>query len=138
MRGVKALIAGISTIIILGLFGQLTVLLAEVAYNSLAENFTFLYPYRKPFSYVMMATGFALVMLCGGYVTAAIAHQKIYLYSSIAAIVSCSISLWSSLITEIFTPLAIVFLSYGLVFSLLGSWFWKKKHNIAYTATDIV
>ena len=135
MRGIKALIVGISTIIILGLLSQLTVLLADVAYNSLAKNYSIFTPYRKLFTYFMTAVGFALVMLCGGYVTAAIARQKIYLYSSIAAIVSCSISLWSSLITEIFTPLAIFFLLYGITFALLGSWFWKRSTSLFFKSS---
>lgn len=126
MNGLKALIIGIVTIIILGLLVQVAVLLAEVGYNSLSNTYSILDPYKNVFVYSIVAIGFALVMICGGYVTAAVSRQKIYLYSSIAAFTACGISLWSSLVTEIFTPIAVLFLIYGISFSLLGSWLWKK------------
>jgi hypothetical protein len=126
MSGLKAVISGIVTILILGLITQVAVLLAEVGYNNLSNSYPFIDPYKQWFVYSTVAIGFALVMLCGGYITAAISRQKIYTYSFIAAFVACGISLWSSLVTEVFTSSALLFLIYGITFSLLGSWFWKK------------
>jgi len=127
MNGLKAVISGIITILILGLMTQVAVLLAEVGYNSLANSYPIIDPFKQWFVYFTVATGFALVMLCGGYITAAISKQKIYIYSFIAAFVACGISLWSSLVTEVFTSSALIFLIYGIVFSLIGSWVWKRK-----------
>ena len=127
MNGLKAIVSGIIAILILGLITQVAVLLAEVGYNSLAKSYPLIEPFRQWFVYSTVAIGFALVMLCGGYITAAISRQKIYIYSFIAAFVACSISLWSSLETEVFTSSALLFLLYGIVFSLIGSWFWKRN-----------
>ncbi|MFK5891649.1 MAG: hypothetical protein QM504_00335 [Pseudomonadota bacterium] len=129
MSGLKALIAGISTILILGLVSQLAVFMASFSYGNLAKTYTILSPYSQLFTYSLIAIAFAIVTFCGGFITAAISRQKIYLYSLSAAVIACGISLWFSVGSDIFTPMVSLYISYGILFSLLGSWVWKKNYT---------
>jgi len=127
MQGFKGIIAGIITIIVLGLVNQLVVIMANVGYHEIGKSYSFILPYINIFSYIIGILGFAIVMICGGFITAAIAQQKIYRNAIIAALIASIASLWWSLRTDIFTPIALLFLIFSILFALWGSWVWKKK-----------
>jgi len=136
MQGFKAVSAGIITIVVLGLVNQLVVIMANVAYNEVAKSYVFLSPYLNLFTIMVGAIGFAIVMVCGGFITAFISQENIYRYSIIAALIASIASLWWSLRSDIFTPIALLFLIFGVVFSIWGSWMWKKKFLPEKPATD--
>jgi len=127
MTGFKAISAGIVTIIVLGLVNQLVVIMANVGFSSLAKSYEVFSPYINLLTYIVGAIGYFSVMFCGGFVTAGICREKIYRHALIAAVIASSASLWLSLRSDIFTPIALVFLLSGILFTLLGSWVWKNS-----------
>jgi len=127
MTGLKAITAGIITIIVLGLVNQLVVIMANVGFSSLAKSYEIFSPYINLLTYIVGGMGYFVVMFSGGFVTAAISREKIYQRALIAGVIASSASLWWSLRTDIFTPIAVVFLLAGVLFTLLGSWSWTKS-----------
>lgn len=132
MQGIKAIVTGIIVITVLGLVNQLVVIMANVAYHELTKSYSFLAPYIDIFTYIVGGVGFAIVMACGGIVTAMMTLENVYRNAIIAALIASSVSLWWSLRTDIFTLVALLFLVFGVIFTVWGSWAWKKRADKIY------
>ena len=129
LNSIKAISFGILTIIILGLVNQLVLILSLVAYSELAKTYSVLQPWSQVFTYALGALGYFIVMFFGGLTTSAIAQTQPYIKSMIAAFLGSSFSLYLSLKDEIFTPIALVFIVFGILSTLFGCWAWKQWKN---------
>ena len=128
MKSLKAIISGFITIMLLGLCNQLVVIMAAVWFNHLGESYPLIAAYEQDLLNTLLITGLFFVMAAGGYVTAAIAPRRIYLHSMIAALIGSSLSLYLSLRQDMLTPMALLYLFFGVTFCLAGSWYWKRKN----------
>lgn len=122
----KAISYGIITIIILGLVNQLALIMALVSYGSLERTYPALLPWTQLFTYAVGGLGFFVVMSIGGFVTAMSSLKDSYANAIIASILGSSISLYLSLKDEIFTPIALFFIVFGIASSVFGCWIWQR------------
>lgn len=125
-NSLKAISLGVITIFILGLVNQLVLIMSSVAYNSLIKFSPVFLEWSQVFTYVLAGIGFFIVMAGGGLVTAMVALQKAYSKAIIASILGSSISLYLSLQSEIFTPMAFFFVIFGVISSIIGCWGWQR------------
>ena len=114
------------TIVILGLFNQLILIMALVGYGSLAKTYSALLPWTQVITYALGGLGYFIVMFFGGLVTTMAAVKHSYPKAIAASILGSSISLSLSLKDEVFTPIALFFMLFGIAASILGCWFWHK------------
>ncbi|MCW8928844.1 MAG: hypothetical protein OQL19_01245 [Gammaproteobacteria bacterium] len=126
INSLKAITLGVITIFILGLVNQLVLIMSAVGYNSLIKVAPVFIPWSQLFTYVLAGIGFFIVMASGGLVTARAAITHPYTKAIIASIIGSSISLYLSLQEEIFTPIALFFLIFGIISSVIGCWIWQK------------
>ena len=126
MNSLKAISLGVITIFILGLVNQLVLIMSAVGFNSLIKISPEFSTWSQEFTYVMAGLGVFIVMASGGLVTAKAALDRAYTKAIIASIIGSSISLYLSLKDEIFTPIALFFLIYGIISSVIGCWIWQK------------
>lgn len=131
LNSLKAISFGVITIIILGLVNQLVLIMSTVGYNLLVRAYPLFAPWSQTVTYGLAGIGFFIVMAGGGLVTARAALQHAYTKAIIASILGSSISLYLSLKDEIFTPIALFFLIYGIISSTAGCWLWKKYQGNA-------
>ena len=128
MNSLKAIISGFITITVLGLCNQLLVIMAAVWFNHLGETYALIAAYEQALLNTLLIIGLFFVMAAGGYVTAALSPRRIYLHSMIAALIGSGLSLYLSLRQDILTPMSLLYLLTGIVFCLVGSWYWKKNN----------
>ena len=126
LNSLKAISLGVLTIFILGLVNQLVLIMSAVGYNSLVKISPVFLPWTQEFTYILAGIGFFIVMACGGLVTARAALHQPYLKAVIASILGSSISLYLSLKDEIFTPIALFFVLFGIISSVIGCWAWQR------------
>lgn len=126
INSLKAISLGVITIFILGLVNQLVLIMSAVGFNSLSQISPELSSWSQEFTYVLAGLGVFIVMASGGLVTARSALDRAYSKAIIASIIGGSISLYLSLKDEIFTPIALFFLIYSIISSVIGCWVWKK------------
>jgi hypothetical protein len=126
LNSLKAISLGVITIFILGLVNQLVLILSTVGYHSLIEYSSIFAPWSQLFTYILAGIGVFIVMATGGLVTARAALEHAYSKAIIASVLGSSISLYLSLKDEIFTPIALFFMTYGIISSVIGCWIWKK------------
>lgn len=129
LNSLKAISLGVLTIFILGLVNQLILIMSAVGYNSLVKIIPALMPWSQVFTYVLAAIGFFMVMASGGLVTAMVAARQAYSKAVIASLLGSSISLYLSLKDEIFTPIALFFVLFGVASSMAGCWGWKQYRS---------
>ena len=122
INSLKAISYGIISIIILGLFNQLILILALVEYSVLAKTYPVLLPWSQVFTYALGGLGYFIVMFFGGIITTMAALKHTYINAVAASILGSSISLYLSLKDEIFTPTALFFLILGIISSIFGCW----------------
>ncbi len=133
LNSLKAISYGIISIIFLGLCNQLLLIMGLVAYGSLAKTYPLLSDWSQTFTYVLGGSGYFIVMFIGGFITTMAALSNHYRYSIIAALLGSSLSLYMSLKNEIFTPIALFFLLFGILAAVLGCHF-----QLAYKAKKAV
>ena len=126
LNSLKAISLGVITILILGLVNQLVLIMSTVAYNSLIKFSPLFLEWSQVFTYVLAGIGFFIVMAGGGLVTAMVALQRAYSKAVIASVLGSSISLYLSLQGEIFTPIALFFVLFGVISSIIGCRGWKN------------
>jgi len=122
INSLKAISYGVISIVILGLFNQLILILALVWYSTLAKTYPELLPWSQVVTYALGGLGYFIVMFLGGIVTTMAALKHTYKNAIIASILGSSISLYLSLKDEIFTPIALFFLILGIISSIFGCW----------------
>lgn len=136
-NSLKAISLGVITIFILGLVNQLVLIMSSVAYNSLIKFSPVFLEWSQVFTYVLAGIGFFIVMAGGGLVTAMVALQKAYSKAIIASILGSSISLYLSLQSEIFTPMAFFFVIFGVISSIIGCWGWQRYQQKKSNSTHL-
>ncbi len=129
INSLKAISYGIISIVILGLFNQLILILALVWYSTLAKTYPELLPWSQVVTYALGGLGYFIVMFLGGLVTAMASVKHTYSNAAAASILGSSISLYLSLKDEIFTPIALFFMILGIISSILGCWIWHKYQH---------
>ena len=137
LNSLKAISYGIITIFILGLCNQLLLIMGLVAYGSLTKTYPMLSEWSQIFTYALGGSGYFVVMLVGGFITTMAAVNKHYTATIIAAILGSSFSLYMSLKDEIFTPIALFFLLFGIFAAIMGCRFqlaYKAKKSVPLSA----
>jgi hypothetical protein len=103
--------------------------MSAVGYTSLSKWSPVFQPWSQVFTYTLAGIGFFVVMATGGMVTAMVALRHAYRKALIASFFGSSISLYLSLKDEIFTPIALFFIIFGLASSAIGCWLWKNHQK---------
>lgn len=130
INNIKAISVGVISILIMGLFYQLVLIMAAVGYNSLMKWSDIFVPWSSLFTYLIAGIGFFIVMTIAGLLTAMASTKNPCGNAVIAALMGSAISLYLSLQQEIFTLLALLFLCFGMVCSILGCRLWLRfDHN---------
>ncbi len=80
MKSIKAIAAGSLFIIVVILFLQLAYIFIAVAYNALAKDYSFLNDISTYFRYFIGIPVFMVIMFVGGFITANIAREKVWLH----------------------------------------------------------
>jgi len=123
----KALVAGILTILAIGLLAQFVFLLTAT-WTTILKNRQEIDPqYLQAMIY---STGFifALITLApGGYITARIAKTKVVLHCSIVGAVATIASLATAPGAKHATTIGLVFVVVGIGMTVLGGVIWKRR-----------
>jgi len=123
----KALTIGISSIVIMGLTLQLIFLLLATAYAHFIKDHPDLTELGTMVSYAAGISGYFIIMYLGGYITAHLAQKKIMLHCFIVSSSVIGLSLITSVRSDNFTYMSIIFSLTGLIFTLAGGRAWSKK-----------
>lgn len=131
MKGIslKALAVGVTSIIAMGLTLQLIFLLLATAYTSLLKHYPEISSFGTMISYSLGIIAYFIIMSLGGYITAHLAKNNITLHCLLVSGVVVGISLITSVRSDNFTYLSILFALSGLVFTVIGGRVWLK-HSI--------
>lgn len=129
LNALKAISYGIITIIVLGLCNQLLLIMGLVTYNALEKTYPVLSGWGQVFTYALGGSGYFVVMFFGGLVTTMVAVKYHYTKTIIASALGSGFSLYLSLKDEIFTPIALFFLLFGLLAAVLGCRVWLSYKN---------
>jgi len=125
----KALLAGCTTIVVLGLLVQLAFIFVAVGYTELTRAYPGLTPYARIVSYLLGMGVFFAVMALGGYVTAAVAGSRVVLHAALAAFTVIGLSLLATLSGGSLTLTSLGFLLLGMGFAVVGSLMWQKSNR---------
>lgn len=126
----KALLAGIATIIVLGLLAQMIFLFFVTGLTVLLKSHPLHAEYGKVISLAFGVPLFFLVMGIGGYVTAFYSREKVIVYGAVVGAIATGFSLIPSLMTGKLTLAGVLFLLAGVAFTALGSLVWKRRNSI--------
>lgn len=127
-NSIKAISLGAISLLILELVNQLVLIMAAVGFSSLIKSYPGLMPWSQTFTYAMGAAGHFVVMAITGIIVAMASIKKQAYRSTVFAVfIGSGISLYLSLRDDIFTPVAFIFVVSGILFALLGSWFWLRR-----------
>jgi hypothetical protein len=127
---IKALLSGIISIVIMGLVLQLVFLLLATSYTVLLKEQPALAPLATVLSYAAGIAAYFFIMSFGGYITAHLAQQRVDLHCIIVSSCVTGFSLITSLSSDRFTYISILFAVSGLVFAIIGGRTWIK-HSLA-------
>jgi len=128
MKYIKAILAGSLFIIVIGLVLQLVFIFAAVGYNELAKMWPDLNDFRIYFRYLLGMPIYILLMFLGGYITAAISKQHVYLNCLIVALITIAITITSALSYSDLTVSGVVVIVLSLLGTLAGGAYWAR-HN---------
>ncbi len=129
LNRIKAISYAIITIIVLGLVNQLVLIMALVAYGSMARTYPSLVAWTSVFTYGLAASGYFIVMFSGGFISAMSARKYQISNALIASLLGSTVSLYLSLQSEIFTPIALFFLIFGVLSAAYGSQVCYKRQQ---------
>lgn len=129
MRSIKAVVAGVLFILVVGLTVQLAYIFLAVGYNTLAKSYPFLNGISIYFRYLLGIPVFFLVMFIGGLLTADIARKKVLLHCLLVAILV--VGAMQAAMVDYMALTVSGYMIYGLaiVATLAGGWYWQRKHE---------
>lgn len=125
----KALSAGIAVVVVLGLIMQLAFTSVVVGQMELSRNYPEYSGLIKTLPYLVGFGGYFLVMATGGFVTAAIALDRVVLNALIVGMLTAGFSLWLSLSAGEIKPVSLIFFALGVLFSIAGALFWRIRRS---------
>jgi hypothetical protein len=125
----KALIAGTSVVVFLGLLLQLLFTSVVVGQMTLSRNYSDYSGVIKIIPYLVGFVGYFLVMATGGYVTASIALNRVVMNALIVGAVTAGISLWFSVGAGSIKPMSLIFFVLGVIFSIAGALLWRARQG---------
>ena len=126
----KALITGIISIVIMGLVLQLIFLLLATSYADLLKLHPELTTAGSVVSYGVGIIGYFFIMSFGGYITANFAKHRIYTHCLIVSGTVIGFSLITSVRSDHFTYMSVIFAVSGIIFTYVGGRYWLK-HSTA-------
>ena len=126
----KALLAGVATIIVLGLLAQMIFLFFVTGLTVLLKSHPLYTEYGRVISLAFGVPLFFLVMGIGGYVTALYSREKVIVYGAVVGAIATGFSLVPSLMTGKLMLAGVLFLLAGVAFTALGSLIWKWRNSI--------
>ena len=126
----KALLIGITSIVIMGLTLQLIFLLLATGYTNLLKEYPEYSSLGTTASYVAGTISYFIIMSLGGYITAHLSKRMIYFHCLIVSGSVVGFSLVSSVKSDNFTYVSVLFAISGLIFTLIGGHAWLK-HSLA-------
>ena len=126
----KALLAGVATIIVLGLLAQMIFLFFVTGLTILLKSHPLYTEYGRAISLAFGVPLFFLVMGIGGYVTAHYSREKVIVYGAVVGAIATGFSLVPSLMTGKLVLAGVLFLLAGVVFTALGSLMWQRRNGI--------
>jgi len=130
MRSLKAITTGIIFIIVISLLMQLAYIFVAVAYNSLANNYSFLADISGSLNYLVGIPLFMLIMFSGGYITALIATKRVVLHCAIVASVTTGgMILWSLENAQLSLTGIIVFIL-AILSASAGGIYWQRDYKL--------
>ena len=124
----KALLAGIGSIIFLGLLMQLIFLLLATAYHVYLSEHPELSSIANVMVYVAATCAYFMVMVSGGYITAYFAREQVYKHCLLVSCAVIGLTLFSSIKSGYFTYMSLIFVISGIIFTLIGGRI-RLKHN---------
>lgn len=127
MIKLKALLAGIATIVILGLVMQLIYIFIAVGYVEVLKLYPGFAAVGDPLAKVAFWLAFVAVMALGGYLTAEVAGGRALLHAALVGGVTTVGSLLTSLDAGEITHGGVVFVLGGLLFATLGGYYWQRR-----------
>lgn len=126
----KALVAGMLTILVLGLIAQFAFLLTTT-WIIILQNKQELEPQNAQILIYLSGFIYALITLApGGYIAAMIAKAKVILHCAIIGTLATIFSLATSPDAEHATSFGLVFLILGVAMTIAGGMIWKQKSII--------
>ena len=133
MKSIKAIAAGSLFIIVVILFLQLAFIFIAVAYNALAKDYGFLNDISGYFRYLIGIPVFMAIMFVGGFITAYIAREKVWLHCMVVSLLTTGGMMWSALANTSLTTTGIVVFILALVATIAGGLYWQKDNRINQT-----
>ena len=133
MKSIKAIAAGSLFIIVVILFLQLAYIFIAVAYNALAKDYAFLNDISGYFRYLIGIPVFMAVMFVGGYITASIAREKVWIHCMVVSLLTTGGMMWSAMANTDLTTTGIVVFILALVATIAGGLYWQKDNRVNQT-----
>lgn len=129
MINLKAILAGTSLIIFFGLLFQLIFILAATTYTAAIRQHPEWQTIGVILSYFFGTMGYFIIMSFSGYITAYIAKKNIYLHMLLITLLSTGFSIISSVREDSITLSAILFVTAGILFTMIGGHVWIKHQS---------
>jgi hypothetical protein len=125
----KALLAGTAVVVPLVLLLQLLFTSLLVGQKMAHGSYPKLDVVIGVVPYLIGFGGFMLVMLLGGYVTAAVATRRVVAHALAVAALTTGLSLWGSIAVAGVKPMTLVFFLAALICAAAGSLLWRRRKN---------
>ena len=137
MKSLKAIVAGISFIVIVILLMQLAYIFLAVGYNSLAKYYPLLNDISGYFRYIIGIPVVMLIMFFGGYITASIANKKVLLHCLVVGCITAGGTTLSAMNNSDLTMTGIVVFILSLSATAAGGLYWLTDHKIINTSGNV-
>lgn len=122
----KALFIGTISIVVMGLTLQLIFLLLATGYTNLLKAYPEFSVIGTGLSYVTGIIAYFFIMSLGGYITAHLARKNVHLHCLLVSGFVVGFSLITSVRSDNFTYISILFAASGLAFCIIGGRVWLK------------
>ena len=126
---IKALLFGFFYILVLGLSIQLVFLFLAIGYNDLLKDSPLAASIVRIAFYGLGTVVYFFLMASAGYITASIAKVHVVSHGLVVSIAAIGLSLFSSLKSDEFTWVSLVFFALGVTFTLTGVYRWQRSDN---------
>ena len=132
----KALLAGVVVVVPLVLLLQFLFTSLLVGQRMVHGHYPQIEAVTGFLPYLIGFGGFLVVMLLGGYVTAAVATRNTTAHALAVAALTTGVSLWGSISTGGIKPMTLGFFLAALLASAAGAWLWRKRNDLPEAGAD--
>ena len=129
MRSIKAIVAGSLFIVIVILLMQLAYIFIAVGYNSLAKHYPVLHEITGYLRYLIGIPVLMLIMFAGGYITAAVANNRVLLHCLAVGLITAGGMTWLALENTYLTLTGMVVLILSLAATTAGGLYWSRENK---------